>query len=165
MLLHFLGVPGTAALGGLGTGAIGGGLLGRYNSDKKNTTPATVLGALGGVAGSAVGAVPGLASYMIQEGLVQNSAQKKIDTLAKAKADLDEATKGLVPVSHSAKRQLQLDVARANRALKKTPAVLKFLARHPRLRAATGLGLITTPMLAGGTLGATLGGKGGDALA
>lgn len=48
---------------------------------------------------------------------------------------------------------------------KKTTRLAKLIARHPRLNTAAGLGALTATMLAGGTLGATLGSKVGDAIA
>lgn len=159
-----LGPLAAATAGTLGAGALGGGLMGHYDSDKENTVPATVLGALGGATGAGTGAAVGAGAGIINNLLV-DSAEGKIADLAHRKARLAEALKGATPITHATKRQLQREAAQAGRALRETPSVLKFLARHPRLRTATSLGLLATPTIAGGALGAKLGTEAGDAIA
>lgn len=153
-----------AAAGTLGAGALGGGLMGHYDSDKENKVPATVLGALGGATGAGAGAAVGAGASIVNNLLV-DSAEGKIADLAHRKARLAEALKGATPITHATKRQLQREAAQAGRALRETPSALKFLARHPRLRTATALGLLAAPTVAGGALGAKLGTEAGDAIA
>lgn len=153
-----------AAAGTLGAGALGGGLMGHYDSDEENKIPATILGSLGGATGAGAGAAVGAGAGLVNSLLVAD-AERKLGNLDFSKARLDEALKGATPITHAAKRQLQREAAQAGRVARKTLPVMRFLARHPRLSTATTLGLVAAPTIAGGALGAKLGTEAGDAIA
>lgn len=161
----YAGPLAAAAAGTIGAGALGGGLMGHYDSDEENKIPATILGSLGGATGAGAGAAVGAGAGIVNELLAAN-AERKIGELAHRKARLAEALNGATPITHATKRQLQREAAEAGRVVRKTTSpVMRFLARHPRLRAATSLGLVAAPIAAGGALGAKLGTEAGDAIA
>lgn len=146
-----------ALLGTAGAlGATAGGLAGHYGSDKPDNTPATILGALGGGAGSAAGIAsvfPKLDGAAID---INNTALH-----LKRLADVNEQLRSAAvydPALVQYKDELvkQIDAA---------PKWIKTLAKHPKLRKALMLGGLGLGAGAGGTLGAMLGVKGGDALA
>jgi hypothetical protein len=156
-----------ATLGILGAaGAAAGGLAGYYGSDKTNNTPATALGAIGGGIGAPAGAyAAGISSKPFGDKIFRTDI--KLDDAAYLGRYLDAVAEGkaeLLPPErppHILIRQK----ASLERQLAKTPKLIKYIAKRPGLYYALGLGIPLLGAAAGGAAGATLGVKGGDALA
>lgn len=160
-----------ALLGTAGAlGATGGGLAGHYGSDKTDNTLSTVLGALGGGAGAAAGMagvnyIPRLEGLNSKLSEAVHSSRKvtKLDRILQALAGKPAKTfadKMKASQLHQARNTLNI-LAHEN-----APKWVRSLAKSsPKLRNALLLGTLGLGAATGGTLGALLGVKGGDALA
>lgn len=156
------------ALGMAGAlGAAGGGLAGYHGSNKRNNAPATILGTFGG----GIGAAAGLHSSIPLVNAIAD-ATDKVNTeksrLANLESYLQDLRKQPRPVGS---REIidRLDTESGIKALKKslagTPKWIRALAKRPGAQTALAIGTMGLGAGAGGTLGATLGTLGGDALA
>lgn len=145
-------------------GLTAGGLAGYYGSDKPNKVPATTLGAIGGGVGTTAGALSGLYTIgSFSDDL--NNAQERLKWLAKSDdyvQKLKNNPKQVLPDDHL---KIMSDRIAVKKQLAKTPKWIKYLAKRPGLRDALTLGAFGLTTAAGGAAGATLGVKGGDALA
>lgn len=155
------------ALGMAGAlGAAGGGLAGYHGSNKRNNAPATILGTFGG----GIGAAAGLHSSIPLVNTIAD-ATDKVKTQKYRLANLESHLQWLRTQPTRGSNDLidRLDTESSIKALKKslagTPKWIRALAKRPGAQTALAIGTMGLGAGAGGTLGATLGTLGGDALA
>lgn len=146
-------------------GATGGGIAGYYGSDKTNNAPATVLGALGGGAGTVAGLAGGFPlAFKLNDKLfdaeMNASALNKLNERIKEVQADPKKLSALNSMENLLKHKTALEKKIAD-----TPKWLKYLAKRPKAQMAASIGTLGLGAGLGGTLGAALGVKGGDALA
>lgn len=147
-------------------GATGGGLAGYHGSDKRNNAPATILGTFGG----GIGAAAGLHSSIPLVNAVAD-ATDKVNRQKFRLADLESHLQDLRKQPTRGSNDLvyridkEFDIKALKKSLASTPKWIRALAKRPNLHNALAIGALGVGAGAGGTLGATLGTLGGDALA
>lgn len=159
ILAALLGVPSAI-------GATIGGIAGHSNSEKPNNTPATTLGAIGGGTGALAGILTTGRAFAKPIGDKVERIYNKLDGVNHLDIYMDAVSKGYQKLPP----RLSMDILKTQKAslekqLARTPKWLKSLAKSNKRYNALMLGVTGLGAAAGGTLGTTLGVKGGDALA
>lgn len=155
------------ALGMAGAlGAAGGGLAGYHGSNKRNNAPATILGTFGGGIGAAAGlhsSIP-LVNAIADATDKVNTEKSRLANLESYLQDLrKQPSRGSGDLIHRLDKEF--DIKALKRSIASTPKWVRALAKRPNLHNALTIGALGLGAGAGGTLGATLGVTGGDALA
>jgi hypothetical protein len=147
-------------------GAAGGGIAGYNSSDKRNNAPATILGTFGG----GIGAAAGLHSSVPLVNAIAD-ATDEVNTKKFRLANLESSLQNLRKQPARGSRDIidridkEFDIKALKKSLAGTPKWVRALAKRPKLHNALAIGALGLGAGAGGTLGATLGTLGGDALA